>query len=261
MEFENITFSIEEGIARITLNQPDRRNSLSYEMVKDIEGGISLAKEKEAKVLVLTGSGKAFSSGGDMKSMAEGMANPSPESREKILDYYRSALAVRNVEVPTIAAINGHAIGAGLTLALACDIRIAKDGAKMGPTFVQIGLNPGMGTSYLLQRVVGIGKACELIFTASVIEAREAERIGLVNKVVPEENFEEEVMSLASKIAKGPPLAIRMAKKALRLAQEKDMDTVLEFESFAQGLCLLTDDLKEGIQAFFEKREPEFKGK
>ena len=213
------------------------------------------------KVVVITGSGKAFSSGGDMKSMAEGMANPTAESREQILDYYRTALAIRKVAVPTIASMNGHAIGAGLTLALACDMRIAAEEAKMGPTFIQIGLNPGMGTTYLLTRLVGTARACELIFTAKVIEAKEAERIGLVNRVCPREELAEETTKLAGAIAAGPPQAMKMAKKSIYLGAESDLETVLEYESFGQGVCTLTEDLKEGITAFLQKRDPEFKGK
>jgi len=261
VEYENVILDIKDRVATVTLNQPDRRNALSLEMVNDIESALGeIAESDEARVVVITGSGKAFSSGGDMKSMAEGMANPSSESREQILDYYRTALAVREVAVPTIASMNGHAIGAGLTLALACDMRIAAQEAKMGPTFIQIGLNPGMGTTYLLTRIVGLAKACELVFTAKVIEAGEAERIGLINKAVPRDMLAGETGKLAAAIAAGPPQAMKMAKRSLYLGASSDLETVLEYESFGQGVCTLTEDLKEGITAFLQKRDPEFKG-
>jgi enoyl-CoA hydratase/carnithine racemase len=262
MDFENILFSVGDGLAIITLNQPDRRNALSWEMAKEIETALSEIKEKEeAKVLILTGNGKSFCSGGDVKSMAEGMGKPLLESREQIISYYKTALAILRTDIPTIASINGHAIGAGLTLALACDMRIAAEEAKMGATFLQIGLHPGMGTTYFLPRLVGTARACELIFTARMIEAREAERIGLVNKVVPRERLADETKELAKEIAAGPSLAIKMAKKSIYFGVNNDLENVLQYESFAQAACTQTEDLKEGIAAFIQKRKPEFKGK
>ncbi len=262
MDFSNITLQTSEGIATITLNQPERRNALSWEMAKEIAAAIQEVKRNpEIRVLVLTGNGKAFCAGGDVKSMAEGMEKPLFESRDMILEYYKTALAVKEVEIPTIASINGHAIGAGLTLALACDMRIAAQEAKLGATFLQIGLHPGMGTTYFLPRLVGTARACELIFTARVIEAEEAERIGLVNRVVPAKNLAEETRKLAEEIAAGPYLAMKMAKKSIYRGAVCDLESVLDFESYAQAACTQTEDLKEGISAFIQKRRPEFKGR
>lgn len=262
MDFSTITYETSGGIATITLNQPERRNALSWDMAKELAAAISEAKrDPGVRVLVLTGSGKSFCAGGDVKSMAEGMEKPLFESRDMILEYYRTALAVTEVEVPTIASINGHAIGAGLTLALACDLRLAAREAKMGATFLQIGLHPGMGTTYFLPRTVGIARACELIFTARVIEAEEAERIGLVNRVVPAEDLAEETRKLAEEIAAGPHLAMKMAKKSIYRGTTCDLESVLDFESYAQAACTQTEDLREGITAFIQKRKPEFKGR
>ena len=262
MTYENILLEQKGGIATITMNQPDRRNALSLEMATDIESALKeIAADPEAKVIVLTGGGKAFCSGGDVKSMAEGMDKPMVESRGQIIDYYRTALAILGAEVPTIASINGHAIGAGLTLAMACDMRIVAEEAKIGATFLQIGLHPGMGTTYFLPRIVGTAKACELIFTAKTIEVREAERIGLVNMVVPSEQLAEETEKLAGAIAAGPSLAMRMAKKSIYFGAKSDLESTLERESFAQSACIQTEDLKEGIAAFIQKRKPEFKGR
>jgi len=262
MEFNQIIYETSDGIATITLNQPERRNALTWEMAKEIAAAISDVNSRpEIKVLVLTGQGKAFCSGGDVKSMAEGMEKPLFESRKMILEYYRTALAITEVEIPTITSINGHALGAGLTLALACDLRIASKEAKMGATFLQIGLHPGMGTTFFLPRMVGIARACELIFTARVITAEEAERIGMVNKAVPGEKLAEETRKLAEEIAAGPSLAMRMAKKSIYGGLRNDLESVLDYESFAQAACTQTEDLKEGITAFIQKRRPEFKGR
>ena len=262
MEFENIVYALEEGVATITMNQPDRRNALSLEMAEEIREAVrSTAAREEARVLVLTGTGTAFCGGGDVKSMAEGATLPVHETRERILAYYRTALCVRDLEIPTIASLNGHAIGAGLTLALACDLRLAAQGAKMGATFVQIGLHPGMGTTYFLPRAVGLARACELVFTAKVIDAGEAERIGLINQAVPAEELEERTRALARSIAQGPAVAIRMAKRALYQGVENDLESALQLEAFAQSACAQTEDVREGIEAFIQKREPHFKGR
>jgi 2-(1,2-epoxy-1,2-dihydrophenyl)acetyl-CoA isomerase len=262
MEFENIIYGVDEGVATITMNQPDRRNALSMEMAEEMREAVRFtAARGEAGVLVLTGSGKAFCGGGDVKSMAEGATLPVFETRERILAYYRTALSIRELEIPTIASLNGHAIGAGLTLALACDLRLAAEKAKMGSTFIQIGLPPGMGTTYFLPRAVGLARACELIFTAKVIDAREAERIGLINYAVHAEELEEKTRELARAVARGPAVAIRMAKRALHQGMENDLESVLEFEALAQSACAQTEDVREGIEAFIQKREPHFKGR
>lgn len=262
MEYNTILFEVDEGVATVTMNQPDRRNALSMEMAKEIKDAVGrTAADGGARVLVLTGAGKAFCAGGDVKSMAEGAELPAHETKERILDYYRTALCVRDLDIPTIASINGHAIGAGLTLALACDMRIAAEGVKLGATFIQIGLNPGMGTTFFLSRLVGTARACELIFTAKVIDAGEAERIGLINKAVPRERVAEETAELARAIASGPAIAINLAKKSIYLGAQNDLESVLQYESFGQAVCAKTEDIREGIMAFIQKRKPEFKGK
>jgi enoyl-CoA hydratase/carnithine racemase len=182
-------------------------------------------------------------------------------ARDGILLYYRACLSLADLPIPTIAAVNGAAVGAGLNLALVCDIRLASSSAKLAASFLRIGLPPGMGSTWLLTEAVGAAKAAELIFTAEPVTAQEAERIGLVNRVVAPEALMDEAWAMAAKIAAGPPIQLRMAKQALRLAQAADHETVMEFEAMSQAVAAQTSDLAEGLAAFLQKRDPEFKGR
>jgi 2-(1,2-epoxy-1,2-dihydrophenyl)acetyl-CoA isomerase len=172
----------------------------------------------------------------------------------------KTILAMRNAPKPLIAAVNGPAAGAGMNLALACDMRIAATTAKFGETFVKRGLHVDWGGTYFLPRLVGMAKACELIFTGDLIDAEEALALGLVSKVVPPEELMPTVRQLARKIALGPPIAIRLAKRALYRSQDSDLHSALEFETYAQNICSETEDAREGIRAFVEKRSPRFTG-
>lgn len=169
-------------------------------------------------------------------------------------------MAFRQIEKPVIAAINGAAVGAGCSIAMACDIRIASEKAKLGLVFVKRGLHPDMGGSYLLPRLVGAGRACEMIFTGKIIDAREADRIGLVNRVVPPEKVMEEARALAEEIARGPSIPIGMSKVAIYKGLESDLESMLDYEAFAQAICSQTEDAKEGVESFLEGRDPVFKG-
>jgi 2-(1,2-epoxy-1,2-dihydrophenyl)acetyl-CoA isomerase len=165
------------------------------------------------------------------------------------------------MDQPVIAAVNGHAVGAGCDLALACDIRIASDRAKFGAVYTTLGYVPDVGATYFFPRLVGVARACELIFTGDIIDAREAERIGLVNRVVPHYQLEEETKKLATRLAKGATLAIAMAKNAIYRGLNIDLATELDYEGYLASVSLHTEDLKEGLEAFIEKRKPNFKGK
>ncbi len=215
------------------------------------------------RVIVITGAGKGFCSGGDVKAMNE--AKEGRRERplgEKIApNRDLTLLAMRDAPQPIIAAINGAAAGAGMNLALGCDIRIASTAAKFSQAFVKRGLHPDWGGTYFLPRVVGMAKAAELIFTGELIDAQEALRLGIVSQVVPPEELMGAVGQLARKIAAGPPVAIRLAKRSLYDNAERDLKSSLERETFSQNIASETEDAREGIRAFVEKRDPKFQGR
>lgn len=266
--FETIIAERRGAVVCVTLNIPERRNPLTAQMVGELSTALRDAVADGALCAIVTGAGKGFCAGGDVTSMASGFGGVSSRSaagpwlaRDGVLSYYRACLSVAELDIPTIAAVNGPAVGAGLNLALACDIRLAASTAKLAASFLRIGLPPGMGSSWLLTRAVGAAKAAELIFTAEPVGAEEAQRIGLVNRVVAPERLMDEAWAMAERIAAGPPLQTRITKQALRLAMHHDHETVLQFEAMAQAVSSETDDLREGLSAFLEKRSPEFKGR
>jgi 2-(1,2-epoxy-1,2-dihydrophenyl)acetyl-CoA isomerase len=252
-----------QHVVCVTLNIPERRNPLTYQMVTELRDALGRSVDAGARTAIITGAGKGFCAGGDIGSMSSGFGGGGgpASARDGVLTFYKAAMGVAGLPIPVIAAINGAAVGAGLNLALACDIRIAASGAALAASFLRIGLPPGMGSSWLLTRLVGPAKAAELIFTAEPVCAEEAERIGLVNRVVPPESLVDEAWAMATKIAAGPPLQTRMSKQALRLALEHDHETLLQFEAMAQAVSSQTEDMREGLTAFLEKRRPEFKGR
>ena len=214
------------------------------------------------RVVVLTGAGRAFCAGGDVNFMAELVERGDSEEFARLLGAARRViLAIRHMTKPVIASINGPAAGAGFNLALACDLRIASSDATFAQSFVKIGFHPDWGGTYFLPRVVGIAKACELIFTGDAIDANEALRLGIVNSVVAPEALMNETYKLAKKIAAGPPVAIQLAKRSIYHNQDADLRSALEFETFAQNITRETEDSKEGVKAFVEKREAVFKGR
>ncbi|MFC1991195.1 enoyl-CoA hydratase/isomerase family protein [Chloroflexota bacterium] len=264
MNNQDVVYTRKGGIATITLNRPDKMNALITEISEGIRRAVEEAtKDNEIKVMVITGTGSAFSSGGDVKAMAE-EANQPDSLKEKIYTEARRvpfAIKLQGCEKPVIAAINGASIGAGLDLALACDIRIASDKARFAAAHIRRGMVSPGGSTFFLPRLVGIDKACQLIWTGDIIDAREAERIGLVTMVVPHEELESATLELAEKIAKGPQLAIQSGKRAIYKGLEMDLKSALEYTAAIHQELLKTEDHKEGATAFVEKREPVFKGK
>ncbi|MCR4441301.1 MAG: enoyl-CoA hydratase-related protein [Peptococcaceae bacterium] len=258
MTYQNILLEKENGIAVLTINRPEVRNALNKETVQEIRQAVAEVREDESvRVLIVTGAGdKAFVAGADLNSLQKrGMVETLANENQLAL----SELA--GLEKPVIAAVNGFALGGGCELAMACDIRIASENAKFGQPEPGLGFLPGAGGTQRLPRLVGAAKAKELIFTGELIDAREAEKIGLVNKVVPQEELMKAAREMAEKIMKKGPLAIRMAKLVIDKGMDVDLASALLLERVGQTVLFGSEDRKEGISAFFEKRPPEFKGK
>jgi enoyl-CoA hydratase/carnithine racemase len=254
------------AIVTLTLNAPDIRNAISgAEMIDALEDACDrLNADMSAGVAILTGAGTAFSSGGNVKKMADGGGLggglPAQTRRNYKLGIQRIPLAFERLEVPVIAAVNGPAIGAGCDLACMCDMRIAAESAKFAESFVKLGIIPGDGGAWLLPRVVGYAKASEMAFTGDMLDAKEALACGLVSKVVPDAELMNEARKLAARIAANPPHAVRMTKRLLREGRNVQLATLLELSAAMQSLAHATADHKEAVAAFLQKRKPDFKG-
>ena len=264
-DYKCLIYEVKDAIATLTLNRPERLNALGDTLRDDLHDAVLRAsQDAEVRVMVVTGAGKGFCAGGDVKAMndaKEGRA-PARPLEDKVAPLRdRVLLAMRDAPKPVIAAVNGAAAGAGMNLALGCDIRLASTAAKFTQAFVKRGLHPDWGGTYFLPRLVGMAKACELIFTGDMIDAPEALRLGLVSAVHEPDALLPEVYRLAEKIAGGPPIAIRLAKRSLYRNERADLPEALEFETFAQSICQVTEDAGEGIRAFVEKRAPRFRGR
>ncbi|MCC7485826.1 MAG: enoyl-CoA hydratase/isomerase family protein [Burkholderiales bacterium] len=264
MTYKCLLYDVRERIATLTLNRPDRLNALGDTLRDDLYDALTkAAADPGVGVLVITGAGRGFCSGGDVKAMSArgqpGAESPPPSERASpIRD--RTVLAMRDCPKPVIAAVNGVAAGAGMSLALACDMRIASSAAKFSQAFVKRGLTPDWGGSWFLPRTVGAAKAVELILTGDTIDAAEALRLGMVNAVVAPDALTAETLKLARKIADGPPVAIQLAKRAIYHNLDVGLRSGLEYETFVQGIARDTEDAKEGVRAFMEKRAPVFRG-
>lgn len=261
MGYKDIILEKEDGIAIIKLNRPEKSNALNPEMADELVEAIKeVAQDEGVKVVVLTGAGRAFCGGGDVDSSMFSITDPR-EAKETVEQFGKVTLGLSNLAKPSIASVNGVAAGGGCGYILACDIIIAAENAKFVIPYVNVALHPDCGCTYLLPRAVGVAKACELIFTGDLIDAKEAERIGLVNKVVPADQLGTVTRELAQKIAKGPPIALSLAKASIYNGLAMDLASVLELETRAAAITLLTEDCREGAKAFMEKRPPQFKGK
>jgi enoyl-CoA hydratase/carnithine racemase len=257
---EHVLARVDGPIGRVILNRPEKLNAFVGDM-RDRIGDVleALGADDDVRVVVVTGAGRAFCAGADIGYMTELIQNERlDEARALVEAGRRVTLAITRMPKPVIAALNGPAAGGGANLALACDLRIASDRASIGQTFNRIGLHPDWGGTWFLPRLVGPARAAELVFLAEMVDAAEAERIGLVNRVVPHERFEAEVEELAASLAAKPRLAIRLAKEALRTSLGADLETMLDFEARAQDLCFRSADAREGVRAFLEKRPARF---
>ncbi len=272
MAYEELIYTIENNnIAVITLNRPDAMNALTHQTHAELGQAIDEAnKDSNIRVIVITGAGRGFCSGDDVKTIFLG-AGTSPEEsqrryREEQLGYLQGghmvggASALLTINKPTIAAVNGAAVGYGCDTALMCDMRIASERARFGELFLRVGLIPDEA-QLLLPRLVGLAKAYELILTTDIIDAEEAYRIGLVNKVVPHEELMPATLELAAKVASKPPISVQLAKEGIRRGLNMPIEEWRQWHSFAMRFCFATEDHREGAQAFVEKREPQFKGR
>ncbi|HSR10020.1 MAG TPA: enoyl-CoA hydratase-related protein [Thermodesulfobacteriota bacterium] len=257
MDFKNILWENREGIGILTLNREDVRNALKAEMREDIGAAMRAAEDdRDVRLVIITGRGeKVFCAGGDIKAMAD---NTMWDILARKADVFTQ---IHQCTKPVIAAINGLALGGGCELAMACDFRVGSENARLGQPEINLGIFPGGGATQRLQRLIGPGRAKEMIFTGDIIDAREAERIGLLNKVFPAGELMEKTLEIARKICSKGPLALKLAKMSMNMGMEAGLAIGLGYERLARTLVHGSEDRVEGMHAFLEKRKPEFKGK
>ncbi|HEY4674727.1 MAG TPA: enoyl-CoA hydratase-related protein [Candidatus Bathyarchaeia archaeon] len=260
MEFRHIVYEKSEAVATIIINRPDVLNAINKEVIHEVLQALQDTQNDEnVRVVILTGAGeKAFSAGADIKAMKGINAL---KARDLSLMGGKLCDTLENLEKPVIAAINGYALGGGLEVAMACDLRIASENVRLGQTEINIGLIPAWGGTQRLTRLIGKTKAKELVFTGKIIDAKTAEQIGLVNMVVPADRFRETVRQFAAELASKAPVALKLAKALINKGEDASLDAALALEREGVGVVGSTEDLQEGVSAFIEKRKPKFKGK
>lgn len=249
------------GVVLLTLDLPDRRNAMTAELTAAWSAAVrTLREDADARVVVVTGAGAAFCAGGDLGWIAESPDLSVSELRDRMLPFYRAWLSVTELEVPVIAAVNGPAIGAGLCLALACDLRYAGERARFAAPFTALGMHPGMAATWLLPEAVGLSTTRELLFTGRTVEATEAVHIGLAHAVYPDDELLERVLEVAGTVAAQAPVALRLTKAALARGGHPTLEDALAWEALAQPVTMATADLREGLRAQKERRPPRFTG-
>lgn len=258
MDYENIIYEVSDRIATITLNRPDAYNATTDELYQELQHALGvIAADQDVGCVIITGAGKGFCAGADLKARKDDMTPLQRRARHRWI--LRDILEpLFRLEKPVIAAVNGAAAGAGFNIALACDFVVASDKASFMQAFAKVGLVPDLGGLYLLGRVIGINKAKELCFTARKVPAEEAKALGIVNHVVPHDDLLRTAREMAATIAAGSPTAMAMTKTLLDKSTNATLDQMLEFESYAQTIAYLTPEYEEGVQAFREKRAPDF---
>jgi enoyl-CoA hydratase/carnithine racemase len=250
-----------QGVVLLTLDLPDRRNAMTDELTAAwVEAVASLQGDRSVRCVVVTGAGKAFCAGGDLGWLAEGGASVDA-LRDKMLPFYRAWLSLRALDVPSVAAVNGPAVGAGAALALSCDIRYAGSAASMSVPFAQLGMHAGMATTYTLTEVAGVATARELLLTGRTVAAEEMLRLGLCSAVFVQDGLQASVLERAVQIAAGAPIASRLHKEALRDGGPASLERALAWEAVAQPVTMATEDLQEGLRAKAEKRPAVFTGR
>jgi len=259
MSYETIILDRKEGIEYLTINRPKVFNAINNQMIEEMKRAIEeFHQDKLVGVVIITGTGKAFQTGADIEELSQ-------MSPLEILQWNQGVVenfdALEKMRQPVIAAINGYALGGGLELALACTIRIAADSAKMGLPEVKIGILPGAGGTQRLPRLIGKGLAAEMILTGEMIDAKEAYRIGLVNRVVPAEQLMATAEEIGRKILRNAPIAVALAKDAIEVGKNLPLDGAIQYAQKNCITCFSTEDMKEGTAAFLQKRKPQFKGR
>lgn len=263
MSYTQINYEVEKHVATITLNRPEAYNAFSDTMKKELSLALDEVRENpEIRVVLIKGAGKAFCAGGDVKNMVNTLEQTAFEKRENL----RNGMAVivnkiRRLDQPVIAVVNGPAMGAGCSLAMACDLRLASEKASFGLMFVKRGLIPDWGCSFSLPRLVGTGNALEMVLTGKIIDAQSAEKMGLVNYTLPLEAVEEKVRQLCEEISQNAPIAVAAAKQAIYYGATHNLADSLEYEIYVQNMCQQTKDYEEGVISFTEKRNPVFSRK
>ncbi len=263
MDYKTIKAEVRNGVQWITLNRPEKLNAFDEQMGTDlIEALKEGEKSPDVRCIVITGEGRAFSVGEDLNSNRQGYESGKPVPLGEVLKrkYNPIVQRIRRMEKPVVAAVNGVTAGAGLGLALACDLRAASSRASFHEAFIKVGLAPDSGVSFWLTRILGLAKAMEVGMLGEPIDANAALNLGLVNWVFPEEKFGEEVTKVAERLAKGPTRALALTKRALNRAIVVDLDSALEYEAYLQDVAGRTKDHVEGVRAFFDKREAAFSG-
>ncbi|MBI4499668.1 MAG: enoyl-CoA hydratase [Gemmatimonadetes bacterium] len=261
--FNHVLVTYESLVATVTLNRPDKLNAINRELHEDMVAALTqVTGDRDVRVIVITGAGRAFCAGADIGYMRELLETDNRKSAEALVEAGRALVtAIRESPKAVIASVNGPAAGGGANLALACDIRIASDRASIGQTFTRIGLHPDWGATYFLPRLVGPSKAAELFFTGEVLDAAEAHRLGLFTRLVPHERLEAETAQLAQTLAARPPLALALAKRATYHSESCTLGQMLDVELDHQMQCFRSEDATEGLASFLEKRPPKFTGK
>jgi enoyl-CoA hydratase/carnithine racemase len=254
---EHLEFRVDGPIGRITLNRPERMNAFTFEMIDAwADALIACRQDERVRVVVVTGKGAAFCSGGDIVQMSERLEQTPEQRKAELSDrVQRIPLALEDLDKPVIAAVNGVATGAGMDLALMCDLRYAAASARFAETYINVGLVPGAGGAHFLPRLVGVAKALELLFTGRFVDAQEAERLGIVNQVFADEVFEEEVNRIAQKIASAPLLSLRLMKRAVYQGMRNDLRTNLDLISSHYAVATASEEHKRAVQGFIAKRK------
>ena len=260
---ESIIYEQDHRVVTITLNRPDTRNALSGDLIDGLINALEKAnRDKNVGCVILTGAGKSFSSGGNLQEI-KNMTTKDNMSQSQLEDWYRFGiqkipLTMNAIDVPIVAAVNGHAIGAGNDLCTMCDIRIAGEDAKFSESFLRIGIIPGDGGSWFLPKIIGLSRAAEMILTCDVLDAEKALNWGLVSQVVRNEELIIQAKEIANKIASQPPEATRRAKRLLRMSQNVSLDNALEMAASQQSILQMMDDHREALDALIEKRKPKY---
>ena len=273
MGYQTVIYEKGDGIAKIIMNRPERLNALNAQLMIELVATVrDVAADDGVRVLVIGGAGRGFCAGADFRFTEVRSGDVAPEEAEQRGTVFEQGLllhpfndevilGLQRMDKPTIAMVNGAAVGGGFDIALACDMRVGSENARFMVAFTRIGIVPGSGGAWLLSRIVGMPKACELIFSGDFVEAEEAYRIGLLNKLVAADRLEEETMALAQRIAQGPPIALRLDKMMIYKGLGTDLETALAFASACENITLHSQDHLEGVMAFTQKRKPQFRGR